>query len=91
MQLCSAGCRVAQLAAFDLAGRIFRTLIHVCFCYIQHCLVDQGIDGARIDYVMELCNITANKNTCPGDKSAVTPGQLENTVTPTAKSVTCLC
>ncbi|XP_062520272.1 serine hydroxymethyltransferase, mitochondrial-like isoform X2 [Corticium candelabrum] len=36
----------------------------------------KGIDGARIDFVMEQCNITANKNTCPGDKSAVTPGGL---------------
>ncbi|XP_013385211.1 serine hydroxymethyltransferase, mitochondrial [Lingula anatina] len=43
------------------------------------CLLDlrpKGTDGARIERVCELCNITANKNTCPGDKSAMTPGGL---------------
>uniref|UniRef100_A0AAY4B4I4 Serine hydroxymethyltransferase n=1 Tax=Denticeps clupeoides TaxID=299321 RepID=A0AAY4B4I4_9TELE len=36
----------------------------------------QGIDGARAERVLELVSITANKNTCPGDKSALTPGGL---------------
>ncbi|XP_027879680.1 serine hydroxymethyltransferase, mitochondrial-like [Xiphophorus couchianus] len=35
-----------------------------------------GIDGARAERVLELVSITANKNTCPGDKSALTPGGL---------------
>lgn len=35
-----------------------------------------GIDGARAERVLELASITANKNTCPGDKSALTPGGL---------------
>jgi len=35
-----------------------------------------GLDGARVERVCELCNITVNKNTCPGDKSALNPGGL---------------
>ncbi|ELU01860.1 hypothetical protein CAPTEDRAFT_151243 [Capitella teleta] len=34
------------------------------------------IDGARAERVCELCSITVNKNTCPGDKSALVPGGL---------------
>lgn len=36
----------------------------------------RGIDGARVERLLELVSITANKNTCPGDKSALTPGGL---------------
>ncbi|ESO83561.1 hypothetical protein LOTGIDRAFT_236570 [Lottia gigantea] len=36
----------------------------------------KGTDGARIERILELCNITVNKNTCAGDKSAMTPGGL---------------
>jgi glycine hydroxymethyltransferase len=36
----------------------------------------KGLDGARVERVCELSNITANKNTCPGDKSALNPGGL---------------
>jgi len=36
----------------------------------------KGIDGARVERVCELCSITVNKNTCPGDKSAMVPGGL---------------
>lgn len=36
----------------------------------------KGIDGARVERVLELCNISANKNTIPGDKSAMIPGGL---------------
>ncbi|XP_074500888.1 serine hydroxymethyltransferase, mitochondrial-like [Sebastes fasciatus] len=36
----------------------------------------RGMDGARAERVLELVYITANKNTCPGDKSALTPGGL---------------
>uniref|UniRef100_A0A3B3Z3D6 Serine hydroxymethyltransferase n=1 Tax=Poecilia mexicana TaxID=48701 RepID=A0A3B3Z3D6_9TELE len=35
-----------------------------------------GIDGARAERVLELVSITTNKNTCPGDRSALTPGGL---------------
>ena len=34
----------------------------------------RNIDGARFERVGELCEITLNKNTCPGDKSALVPG-----------------
>ncbi len=34
------------------------------------------IDGARAERIMELCSITANKNTCPGDVSALNPSGL---------------
>jgi glycine hydroxymethyltransferase len=33
----------------------------------------QSLDGARIESLLEQINITCNKNTVPGDKSALTP------------------
>lgn len=39
-------------------------------------LKSKGTDGARVERVLELCYITVNKNTVPGDKSAMTPGGL---------------
>lgn len=36
----------------------------------------QGIDGARVERVLELVGVAANKNTVPGDKSALTPGGI---------------
>lgn len=36
--------------------------------------VAQGVDGSRVERVMELCHIAANKNTVPGDVSALVPG-----------------
>lgn len=36
----------------------------------------KGLDGSRMEIVMELCNIYANKNTVPGDKSALVPSGL---------------
>jgi len=35
-----------------------------------------GIDGARVEMVLEQANITCNKNSVPGDKSALTPGGM---------------
>jgi len=35
-----------------------------------------GVDGARVEFVLELVNITCNKNAVPGDKSALTPGGI---------------
>ena len=35
-----------------------------------------GIDGGRVERVLELCGIALNKNTVPGDKSAMTPGGI---------------
>jgi glycine hydroxymethyltransferase len=36
----------------------------------------QGIDGSRVERVMELAHIAANKNTVPGDVSALVPSGL---------------
>ena len=43
------------------------------------CLLDlrpMGTDGARVEHVLDLAHITVNKNTCPGDVSALRPGGL---------------
>jgi len=39
-------------------------------------LKPQGIDGSRVERVLELVGIAANKNTVPGDKSALIPGGI---------------
>ncbi|KAG7004438.1 serine hydroxymethyltransferase [Physcia stellaris] len=39
-------------------------------------LKDRGIDGARVERVLELVGVASNKNTVPGDKSAMKPGGL---------------
>ncbi len=36
----------------------------------------QGIDGAKVERIMELTNVALNKNTVPGDKSAMVPGGI---------------
>eukprot|EP00955_Chlamydomonas_euryale_P042792 352421-Chlamydomonas_euryale.AAC.73 len=36
----------------------------------------KGVDGSRVERVLELAHIAANKNTVPGDKSAMVPGGL---------------
>lgn len=36
----------------------------------------RNVDGARVERVLELANIAANKNTIPGDVSAMTPGGI---------------
>ena len=39
-------------------------------------LKSKGVDGARVERVLELVNVASNKNTVPGDKSAMKPGGL---------------
>ena len=39
-------------------------------------LKDKSIDGARVERVLELVGVATNKNTVPGDKSAMKPGGL---------------
>ena len=39
-------------------------------------LRSKGIDGARAERVLELCRIATNKNTVPGDKSALVPSGI---------------
>ena len=36
----------------------------------------KGVDGSRVERVMELAHIAAHKNTVPGDTSALVPGGL---------------
>lgn len=36
----------------------------------------RGIDGARVERILELAAIITNKNTVPGDKSAITPSGI---------------
>ena len=36
----------------------------------------KGLDGARVEAVLEQVNIACNKNAVPGDKSALTPGGI---------------
>lgn len=36
----------------------------------------KGIDGARVERILELACIASNKNTVPGDTSALTPGGI---------------
>uniref|UniRef100_A0A183BTL1 Serine hydroxymethyltransferase n=1 Tax=Globodera pallida TaxID=36090 RepID=A0A183BTL1_GLOPA len=43
------------------------------------CLLDlrpNGLDAARVETVLDMANIVTNKNTCPGDKSALRPGGI---------------
>merc|ERR1711907_905551 len=35
-----------------------------------------GIDGARVESVLEMASVAINKNTVPGDKSALIPGGI---------------
>jgi len=35
-----------------------------------------GVDGAKVDTIMELTSISVNRNTVPGDKSAFRPGGI---------------
>ncbi|KAF5670527.1 serine mitochondrial [Fusarium heterosporum] len=39
-------------------------------------LKPKGIDGARVERVLELIGVASNKNTVPGDRSALKPGGL---------------
>ncbi|GMH42535.1 hypothetical protein BSKO_10454 [Bryopsis sp. KO-2023] len=39
-------------------------------------LKSKGIDGARVQHVLDMVHITLNKNAVPGDKSAMVPGGM---------------
>ncbi|KAK4988160.1 Cytochrome B translational activator protein cbs2 [Elasticomyces elasticus] len=45
---------------------------HLVLCDLK----DKNIDGARVERILELVGVAANKNTVPGDKSAMKPGGL---------------
>ncbi|VDK70256.1 unnamed protein product [Litomosoides sigmodontis] len=43
------------------------------------CLVDlrpKGLDGEKVEYVLSLAHIICNRNTCPGDQSALHPSGI---------------
>merc|ERR1719300_2343619 len=51
-------------------------------------LRDQGVGGAQVERVLELSNIALNKNTVPGDKSALLPGGIRlGTCAPTTRGM----
>eukprot|EP01006_Ploeotia_vitrea_P058134 TRINITY_DN68842_c0_g1_i1.p1 TRINITY_DN68842_c0_g1~~TRINITY_DN68842_c0_g1_i1.p1 ORF type:complete len:490 (-),score=62.95 TRINITY_DN68842_c0_g1_i1:174-1550(-) len=35
-----------------------------------------NLTGSKVEFILEACNISTNKNTVPGDKSAITPGGI---------------
>ena len=42
----------------------------------------KGIDGARVETVLDLARLAVNKNTVPGDKSALLPGGIRMGASP---------
>lgn len=56
---------------YELVGG--RTENHLCLVNVKS---SKGIDGARVERVMELANLAVNKNTVPGDVSAMTPSGI---------------
>jgi glycine hydroxymethyltransferase len=47
---------------------------HLMLVNLKNSGVSGGVDGARVERVLELANVVVNKNTVPGDTSALTPG-----------------
>ncbi len=43
-------------------------------------LRDKGITGSKVEYILEKVNISVNKNTLKGDKSALSPGGIRITL-----------
>ena len=61
------GCRLTELGYTLVSGGTDNHLVLVD-------LKPSGVDGARVQNVLDLVGITLNKNSVPGDKSAVVPG-----------------
>ncbi|OQR93497.1 serine hydroxymethyltransferase, mitochondrial precursor [Achlya hypogyna] len=65
-----------------LAGRLMEKGYHLVSNGTDNhlCLVDlkrsKGIDGSRVEFLLENVNMVINKNTVPGDKSALVPGGM---------------
>jgi len=38
--------------------------------------IDKGLTGSKVEFALDECHITLNKNTIIGDKSAITPGGI---------------
>jgi glycine hydroxymethyltransferase len=43
---------------------------------VVNLMKSRGLDGAKVERVLELANVAVNKNTVPGDVSAMTPGGI---------------
>lgn len=51
----------------------------LCGVYCMQCLKRtgwQGVDGSRVEAVLDLCGLATNKNTVVGDTSALIPSGL---------------
>jgi len=59
-------------AAWDTTSSAVGTDNHLVLVDLK----SKDIDGARVERVLELCGLAANKNTVPGDKSALKPEGL---------------
>mmetsp|Transcript_3449 Transcript_3449/g.5894 ORF Transcript_3449/g.5894 Transcript_3449/m.5894 type:complete len:502 (+) Transcript_3449:110-1615(+) len=46
---------------------------HLCLVNVKK---SHGVDGARVERVLEMASVATNKNTVPGDKSALIPGGI---------------
>ncbi|KAK4401211.1 Serine hydroxymethyltransferase 3, chloroplastic [Sesamum angolense] len=46
------------------------------YCDIVTTTTHKGIDGARVEKILDMASITLNKNSVPGDKSALVPGGI---------------
>ena len=45
---------------------------HLCLVDLR----DKAIDGSRVQILFDYCQIYCNKNSVPGDKSALVPGGI---------------
>ena len=66
---------VVKLLVSNVKKKIQRFLFTFFFC-LQIFVFMQGIDGSRVEKVLESVHIAANKNTVPGDVSAMVPGGI---------------
>ena len=62
-------CRLSELGYSLVSGGTDNHLVLVD-------LKPAGIDGARVQGVLDLASITLNKNSVPGDTSAIVPGGI---------------
>nr|XP_045241203.1 serine hydroxymethyltransferase, cytosolic-like [Macaca fascicularis] len=69
-----ANCRALSEALMELGYKIVTGGSHNHLILVD--LRSKGTDGGRAEKVLEACSIACNKNTCPGDRSALRPSGL---------------
>uniref|UniRef100_A0A2K5KKX7 Serine hydroxymethyltransferase n=1 Tax=Cercocebus atys TaxID=9531 RepID=A0A2K5KKX7_CERAT len=69
-----ANCRALSEALMDLGYKIVTGGSDNHLILVD--LRSKGTDGGRAEKVLEACSIACNKNTCPGDRSALRPSGL---------------